>query len=102
MRGDVISGVYAPRTAVSFDSIARHARAHLEKLENFINRHGYLYSAANRPTTGDFVLFELLDITEEIARAYNQPSIVTGCVCCYSWAGLPVDQAVGASPLVRA
>lgn len=77
-RADFGRFVYSPRAAASFDRVARSIHTHLDKLENFVNRHGYVYSAANGPTTADFVLFELIDISEELSRAYNQPALVTG------------------------
>jgi hypothetical protein len=79
-RADFGRFVYSPRAAASFDRVARSIHTHLDKLENFVNRHGYVYSAANGPTTADFVLFELIDISEELSRAYNQPALVTGFV----------------------
>jgi hypothetical protein len=68
---------YGARAVDTFEKHHATVVKHYEKLEGFFRVNGFVFSAANRPTTGDFHLFEMIDQHEEFARAFGQPSIIT-------------------------
>ena len=47
------------------------------KLEAWLNQHGTVFLASDKPTTADFHLFELIDQMEILARKQNLPSPMT-------------------------
>jgi len=81
------SHFYGPRTATYFEDHAKRIRSHYEKFENLFKRTGFLFTAANRPTAGDFQLWEVLDAHEWFARAFNKPSFLTQYPFLYAFYG---------------
>ena len=104
-RNAVAKMAYSKRTADTVDKFLERIVSHYKKLEGVFQRSGYIYSAANRPTTGDFHLFEMLDQNEQLTRATGYDSLVTQYPLLYSFytrfLSLPTLQAYFDGPLYK-
>ena len=77
LRNAVVRHVYKPRVKDSFEAFQNSITGHYEKLEAWFRHNGFIFSASNEITTGDFHLWEMLDQNDEFARAFAKPSFVT-------------------------
>jgi glutathione S-transferase len=77
LRNAAVKVFYGARAKDTYDRHLATVTTHYNKFEGWFKRNGFIFSAANRLTSGDFHLWELLDQHEEFARAYAKPSIIT-------------------------
>jgi len=82
LRNDLVKIVYPFGPVKTKEEFPAGAKAHLENSAktNFTKLEGFckgVYMCGDTPQSGDFVLFEMLDQHESIAKAIGEPSVLS-------------------------
>jgi len=74
LRNDCIKIFYSTSQNLQDKMKEQFYKVHYDKFENWLAMHKFKFSAADKPTIGDFHLFELLDQLNLVAKALKFPS----------------------------